>query len=132
MRVPVNPATLEPAGEPEFVVAGRMGDDFCIDEDAGVIYLTTHRQNTIDVLSMDPGLNSGFTQSVAGDPFTYDLIGPSAGAWGQGAGTITAVAPSSSWTEGRRCRRPMVFRRPAKLLRVEFQPLSGPFPGSDG
>ena len=32
---------------------------------------------------MDPGLNSGFSQSVAGDPFTYDLIGPSAGAWGR-------------------------------------------------
>ena len=83
MRVPVNPTTLEPAGEPEYVVAGRMGDDFCIDEDAQVIYLTTHRQNTIDIVSMDPGLNSGFTQSVAGDPFTYDLIGPSAGAWGR-------------------------------------------------
>ena len=43
------------------------GDDFCIEEDADVIYLATHRQNTIDVVSMDPGLNSGFTQSVAGD-----------------------------------------------------------------
>ena len=81
MRVPVNPATFEPAGAPELIVAGRMGDDFCIDEDAGVIYLATHRQNTIDRISMDPGDNSGFTQSVAGDPFTEALIGPSSGAW---------------------------------------------------
>ncbi len=63
MRVAVDPATLEPAGAPELVVAGRMGDDFCIDEDAGVLYLTTHRQNTIDRISMDPGDNSGFPQA---------------------------------------------------------------------
>ena len=42
MRVPVDPETNDPAGEPELVVAGRMGDDFCIDENAGVIYLATH------------------------------------------------------------------------------------------
>ena len=86
LRVPVDPGTHEPAGEPELVVAGRMGDDFCIDEENEVIYLTTHRQNTIDRVSMDPGKNSGFTQSVAGDPFTEQLIGPSSGAWGRGPG----------------------------------------------
>jgi hypothetical protein len=31
MRVAVNPHTLEAQGEPELVVAGRMGDDFCIE-----------------------------------------------------------------------------------------------------
>ena len=31
MRVRVNPATLEPAGLPEFVSGGRMADDFLID-----------------------------------------------------------------------------------------------------
>ncbi len=66
MRVAVDPDTLAAEGEPELVVAGRMGDDFCIDESAGVIYLATHRQNTFDVVSMEPGLNSGFTQCVAG------------------------------------------------------------------
>ena len=84
MRVKVDPETLEPAHSPELVVAGRMGDDFLIDEDAQVIYLTTHRQNTIDVVSMDPGLNSGFTQSIAGEPYTEEMIGPSAGAWRRG------------------------------------------------
>jgi hypothetical protein len=29
-----------------------MGDDFCIDEDREVLYLTTHRQNTIDRVSI--------------------------------------------------------------------------------
>jgi hypothetical protein len=60
-----------------------MWDDFCIDENASVIYLSTHRQNTIDIVSMEPGLNSGFTQCVAEDPFTEQLIGPSSGAWGR-------------------------------------------------
>ena len=95
MRVKVNPETLEPAGSPELVVAGRMGDDFLIDEDAQVIYLTTHRQNTIDVVSMDPGLNSGFTQSIAGQSYTEELIGPSSGAWRRGP-KDRGRAPTSS------------------------------------
>ena len=88
MRIPVDPNSLDPAGDPELVVAGRMGDDFCIDEEAGLIYLATHRQNMIDVVSMDPRLNSGFTQSVAGDPFTEALIGPSGG-----DGTVVELKP---------------------------------------
>ena len=92
MRVDVDPTTLEPAGHPELVVAGRMGDDFCVDEDAGVICLATHRQSTIDRILMDPGDNSGFPQSVAGDPFTEELIGPSSGAWGRAPGEYGRVA----------------------------------------
>ena len=128
MRVPVNPTTLEPAGEPEYVVAGRMGDDFCIDEDAQVIYLTTHRQNTIDIVSMDPGLNSGFTQSVAGDPFTYDLIGPSAGAWGRGPNDYGRRA-YFLMDGGTASPPPDGVRRPAKLLQVDLEPITT-FPGS--
>ena len=120
MRVPVDPVTFEPAGGPELVVAGRMGDDFCIDEDAGVIYLTTHRQNTIDRVSMDPGKNSGFTQSVAGDPFDEALIGPSSGAWGRGPGEYGRVAFFTT-DGGTASPPPDGVRRPAKLLRVEFQ-----------
>ena len=123
MRVPVNPATLEPAGEPEYVVAGRMGDDFCIDEDAQVIYLTTHRQNTIDIVSMDPGLNSGFTQSVAGDPFTYDLIGPSAGGWGRGPDDHGRRA-FFLMDGGTASPPPDGVRRPAKLLQIDLAPIT--------
>ena len=118
MRVPVEPATFEPAGAPELVAAGRMGDDFCIDEDAGVIYLATHRQNTIDRVSMDPGDNSGFPQSVAGDPFTEALIGPSSGAWSRGAGEYGRVAYFIS--DGGTASPAPCGPLPAKLQRVEF------------
>jgi hypothetical protein len=66
-----------------------MWDDSCIDENASVIYVTTRRQNTINVVSMEPGLNSGFTQCVAGVPFTEKLIGPSSGAWGRLPGPLS-------------------------------------------
>lgn len=118
MRVPVDPATLEPAGPPELVVAGRMGDDFCIDEDAGVIYLATHRQNSIDRISMDPGDNSGFPQSVVGDPFTEALIGPCSVAWGRAPGDYGKVAYviSDGGTASPAPGGPL----PARLQRVEF------------
>ena len=118
LRVAVDPDTHEPAGEPELVVAGRMGDDFCLDEDAGVVYLTTHRQNTIDRVSMDPADNSGFTQSVAGDPFDERLIGPSSAAWGRGPGEAGKIAYFT--TDGGTASPPPDGARPALLLRVQF------------
>ncbi len=119
MRVPVDPATLEPAGAPELVVAGRMGDDFCIDEDAGIIYLATHRQNSIDRISMDPGDNSGFPESVVGDPFTEALIGPCSVAWGRAPGEYGRVAYviSDGGTASPSPGGPL----PARLQRVEFR-----------
>ena len=119
MRVQVDPQTHEAAGEPELIVAGRMGDDFCIDEDRKVLYLTTHRQNTIDRVSMNPADNSGFTQSVAGDPYTEELIGPSSGIWGRGAGEYGRVAYFLS-DGGTASPPPDGVVRPAKVLRVQF------------
>ncbi len=118
MRVPVDAATLEPAGPPELVVAGRMGDDFCIDEDAAVIYLATHRQNSIDRISTDPGDNSGFPQSVVGDPFTEALVGPCSLAWGRGPGEYGSVAfvISDGGTASPAPGGPL----PARLQRVVF------------
>ena len=118
MRVPVDPKTYQPAGEPELVVAGRMADDFCIDEDAGVIYMATHRQNTIDRVSMDIGKNSGFTQSVVGDPFTDQLIGPSSGVWGRSPGDYGHIAYFIM--DGGTASPPPQGPQPAALLRVEF------------
>ena len=118
MRVPVSAETLNPVGPPELVVAGRMFDDFCIDEDAGVLYLTTHRQNTIDRVSMEPGENSGFTQSVAGDPFTEALIGPSSAAWSRRPGDYGKAAYVIS--DGGTASPPPGGPQPAKLLWVEF------------
>ena len=68
-----------------------MADDFCIDEDAGVAYVTTHRENTIDCVSLDPAKNSE-RFVVAGDPFTEELIGPSSGAWSRLPGKYGKVA----------------------------------------
>lgn len=128
MRVKVDPETLDAAGSPELVVAGRMADDFLIDEQAEVLYVTTHRQNTIDVVSMDPGLNSDFTQTVVGDPYTEQLIGPSAGAWRRGPNDLGRVAYFI--TDGGTASPPPDGKaRPATLLRVELQPLKGGFPG---
>jgi hypothetical protein len=126
MRVKVDPSTLEAVGSPEVVVAGRMGDDFLIDEDAEVIYLTTHRQNTIDIVSMDPGFNSGFTQSIAGDPYNEELIGPSSGAWRRGPSDRGRVAYFT--TDGGTASPPPDGPRPAKLMRVELKPLTNGFP----
>ena len=117
----MDPTTHEAAGEPELVVAGRMGDDFCIDEENSVIYLTTHRQNTIDVVSMDAGKNSGFTQTAAGDPFTEQLIGPSSGAWGRGPGEYGRLAYFIT-DGGTASPPPDGIARPATVVRVEFQP----------
>jgi hypothetical protein len=61
-----------------------MFDDFWIDEDASFAYLTTHRQNTIDRLALEPSQNGNEILSIAGDPFNDEFIGPTAGHWGRG------------------------------------------------
>ncbi len=129
MRVKVDAGTLDPATSPELVAAGRMGDDFCLDEDASVVYLSTHRQNTVDVVSMDPGLNSGFTQSVAGDPFNESLIGPSSGAWRRSPGDYGNVAYFIM--DGGTASPPPGGPQNAQLIRIDLQPLPKIFPGAD-
>ncbi len=119
MRVAVDPVTSDPAGEPEFVSAGRMADDFLIDDAAGVAYLTTHRQNTIDRVPLDPALNQDFARdSVASYPPSELLIGPSAGAWGRRPGELGRVA--YVLTDGGTKSPPKQGPQTAKLLRVEF------------
>jgi hypothetical protein len=121
MRVRVNPETVDASGEPEHVSAGRMADDFCIDEDAGLAYVTTHRENTIDRISLDPAKNSE-RHIVAGDPFTEELIGPSSGAWSRLPGEHGKVAYFIS-DGGTASPPPDGVQRPAKLLRVELPQL---------
>ena len=90
MRVPVDPATLAPAGEPERVDRGRMADDFCIDEEAEVAYMTTHRENTIDRIPLGPG--AAPRAVVAGEPLSELLLGPSSAAWSRLPGERGRVA----------------------------------------
>jgi hypothetical protein len=118
MRVKVNPETLDAMGEPEHVAVGRMADDFCIDERVGVAYLTTHRENTIECVSLDPARNS-YRFIIAGDPLNEDLIGPSSAAWGRLPGEFGRVAFITS-DGGTASPLPDGKRRPAKLLRVEL------------
>jgi hypothetical protein len=118
MRVQVHPETFAAVGEPEHVSAGRMADDFCIDEDAGVAYVTTHRENTIDCMSLDPAKN-GERVIVAGDPFTEELIGPSSGRWSRRPGDYGKVAYFTT-DGGTASPPPDGVRRPAKVLRVEL------------
>lgn len=119
MRIRVDPSTHDPVGEPEFVAGGMMGDDFCIDETANVAYLATHRQNTIDRVSLAPAKNADGRRSVAGDPFTEQLIGPSAGAWGRAPGEHGRVAYFLT-DGGTKSLTPGGVIHPAKVLRVEF------------
>jgi hypothetical protein len=118
MRVRVKPETLDVVGEPEHVSAGRMADDFCIDENAGVAYVTTHRENTIDCVSLNPAKNSD-RFIVAGDPLNEELIGPSSAAWGRLPGEYGKMAFVTT-DGGTASPLPDGVRRPAKLLRVEF------------
>jgi hypothetical protein len=119
MRVRVDRETLAPLGIPEYLGGGKMMDDFCLDEDAGVAYVTTHRENTIERMSMEPD-RSDQTESVAGSPFDEELVGPSSGAWGRAQGEYGRVAFFT--TDGGTTAPPADgVLRPAKILRVEFE-----------
>jgi len=118
MRVRVDPTTLDPAAAPELVANGHLWDDFGLDENAGVAYITTHRQNTIERVPLDP--RSGQTeQAVAGVPFDPQLVGPSAFAWGRGPGDVGSVAYITT-DGGLTAPPPDGIVRPAKLLRAEL------------
>jgi hypothetical protein len=123
MRVRIDPTTHKPAGTPEFVAGGMMGDDFCIDERAGVAYVTTHPENTIDRVSLQPGQTGDVRLSVAGQPFTEQLINPTAGDWGRGRGEYGRVAYFLT-TGGINAPAADGIVRPAKVLRVEFDATS--------
>lgn len=122
MRVPVSPNTLEPADMPQFVAGGRYWDDFVLDEDAGIAYVATHRENTIDrVVMAADGNRSGFAVA-AGNPFTDLLVGPSSGVWRRGVGDYGRVAYFT--TDGGTAQSPDGILRTAKVLRVTFPPSS--------
>jgi sugar lactone lactonase YvrE len=120
MRVAVDPVTHEPVAEPEFVTrAIHAVDDFCIDEDAGVAYLTTHIDNTVVRVPLDPGAPRLGRTIVAGDPFTDQLIGPSSAVWGRGRGDYGRVAYVTT-DGGETLAPPDGVIRPAQIVRLEF------------
>ena len=115
MRVRVDPTTLNPAGAPELVATGSQWDDFAIDGHTGVAYITTHRQNTIERVPLDPHRCQA-RQTVAGIPFDERLAGPSDFAWGRGPKDEGSVAYVT--TDGGVTAPPDGVVRPAKVLRI--------------
>lgn len=123
MRVPVNPATLDPAGTPEFVAAIDNGDDFCIDEDAGFAYVTRHRANTLDRVPLAPRHGSE-VRHLLGDPFDPVIAGPSSACWGRAPGDEGRVMYVT--TDGGTTAPPDGVVRNAALLRAELSPRTSP------
>jgi hypothetical protein len=123
--VAVDPASYTPVGEPE-VVAADIADDFCLDENAGVAYLTTHTDNTIVRVPIHPGADGATCSVVAGDASTEQLVGPSSAAWARGPadygrvayvttdGGHTAIEYHRPGTDG--------IIRPARVVRARFEP----------
>ncbi|TKJ80319.1 hypothetical protein PspCFBP13509_08780 [Pseudomonas sp. CFBP13509] len=122
MRVAVDPNTFNAIGVPEQVACGMMGDDFCLDEAAGFAYVTTHRENTIDLISLTPGENDGNRRSIVGNPYDERMTGPSAIAWGRGS-EETGVVAYITTDGGVMSLKPGNVLKPAKVLRVEFSEL---------
>src|SRR5215472_8179149 len=115
MRVPVDPTTLNPAGAPELVATGSLWDDFALDEHVGVAYITTHRQNTLERVPLDPH-SCQARQTVAGFSSDERLAGPSDFAWGRGPQDEGSVAYIT--TDGGVTAPPDGVVRPAKVLRI--------------
>ncbi len=55
-------------------------------------YVTTHRENTIDLVRLTHDGNREGRAVIAGEPFTEKLVGSSAGAWGREPGNEGRLA----------------------------------------
>jgi hypothetical protein len=123
LRVAVDPQALEPAGEPEHLGDVANVDDLCLDEDLGVAYIARHPDHIIERVPLAPegsgvGRAAG-RATVAGDPFTDQLIGPTSIDWGRGEGDYGRVAYVP--TDGGVVQiAPDGVLRPARLVRIEF------------
>jgi hypothetical protein len=122
LRVKVDSSTHEPTELPEFVAGGREWDDFLIDEVAGIGYVTTHRENTIDRVRLAHDGNRAGRTVIAGDLFTDLLVGPSAAAWGNAPGDHGRIAYVA--TDGGTAQPPDGVFRTAKVLRLELPELA--------
>ncbi|KAH7408840.1 hypothetical protein BKA64DRAFT_571470 [Cadophora sp. MPI-SDFR-AT-0126] len=114
-RIRVDLQSLDPVGDPEEVAKrGMMADDLIVDEEASFAYVTTHRQNTIERIS----LNDGARVNCVGEPFHVNMIGPTAGAWGRGPNEAGKVAYFS--TDGGIKNPHDGVVKHSKVLRISF------------
>ena len=126
MRVAADPGSHTPIGQPEVLAADITADDFCIDENAGVAYLTTHTDNTIVRVPINAGVDDAKSSVVAGDPVNELLVGPSSAAWARGPadyGRVAYVTTDGGHTaiEYHRPGSDGIIR-PAQVVRVQFEP----------
>jgi hypothetical protein len=117
MRERVDPRTLNPIGAPELIAYGSMWDDFAIDERSNVAYITTHRQNTIERVPLDPRSGQLRKTTVAGTPMDARLVGPSSFAWGRGRGEYGSVGYVTT-DGGATAPPPGLGARAARVVRV--------------
>ena len=82
------------------------------------------RYATLARMSLEPDRNEE-RESVAGNPFDEELVGPSSGAWGRAAGERGRVAFFTT-DGGTTALPPDGILRAAKILRVEFQDIVRP------
>jgi hypothetical protein len=116
-RVAVDPASLEPLGDPEFLADVHNVDDLCVDEDRGLAYLTRHPDHTVERIPL-PGSTSGLDRAVmAGVGQT--VIGPTSIHWARGPqdyGRVAYVPTDGGTVE----LPPDGVQRPARLMRLEL------------
>ena len=117
MRERVDPTTFDAVLAPELVSHGSMWDDFAIDDSTGMAYATTHRQNTLERVPLDPDSGEA-KQTVAGSPLDLQMVGPSAFAWGRNPGDYGSVGYVTT-DGGNTAPPPGVGVTPAKVLRAE-------------
>jgi sugar lactone lactonase YvrE len=124
MRVAVDPATHEPAGQPEHLADAKNVDDLCLDEDLGVAYITRHPDHIIERVPLEPGSSGPGRAIAAGEPFTDKMIGPTSIDWGRAPGDYGHVAYVP--TDGGVIQLPPDgVLRPARLMRIEFAAENG-------
>jgi hypothetical protein len=122
MRVPVDQATLDPAGPAEFVASIDMHDDFCVDEDAGFAYVGRHRPNTIDRVPLTPGHGMEIVH-IVDNPTDRVLVGPTSLAWRNHNGDYGRVFYVLS--DGGKVNSPDGIVRKSAMLRGELITLAG-------
>lgn len=119
-RVAVDPVTHEPASGPEVVAKGiHAVDDFCMDENAGIAYITTHIDNTLYRVPLDPAAPATQATVVVGDPIDDRFLGPSSAAWGRAPDDYGRVAYFST-DGGHTPPNPAGIIKPASVVRIEF------------
>ena len=101
MRVRVDKASLDPAGDPELLAGIDNCDDFCIDENAGFAYVSRHRANTLDRVPLQPQHGSE-VRHIVDDPSDKIMVGPTSAALAARSWRFwSGLLPAHRWRQDR-------------------------------